>query len=303
MSAPLRAGRPEITHGRASAQVARDRSEARNWIDGCRAGIADGIKAVWRAYAAGEIDDAEAEHRDRLLRDQLPSPYDPVRRPSAPSPHRPPRRPDLIERRRHVRKLAFSGPMPPKLAVRFTPSQLAVLNIIGDEVLKTGTCRLSVKELADRARTCRRTVQNAVRLARLCALLVVKCRRLTRTMSLPNIVTITSKEWLVWLARRGAWEPSPRTGQIYSAEEVSNKGAKRCLPQVLYIKKERGGPEEHRGDHANNPTSASYQASLDRWRRALGTLRAYNAKDEAAEENDDYRFSRATVINPKAGPP
>jgi hypothetical protein len=253
MNAPaFSPGRFEKTHQRAAAQVARDRSEARNRINGFRAGTADAIKAVWASYVAGEIDDAEADRQDRQLREQLPPPPQPLRQASAPGLRRPPRRPDLAERRRHVRKLAFSGPMPPKLAAMFTPSQLAVLNIIGDEVAKKGTCRLTVKELADRAQTCHRTVQNAVREARLRALLVVKRRRLTRTMSLPNIVIIISKEWLLWLARRGAWAPAPRTARRMS--DISNKGAKRCAPQVLEFKKEADWREKRDGGDADNPT-------------------------------------------------
>lgn len=219
----------EITHQRAVLGLARDKAEARNRIEGNRASIAHAIKAVWRAYVAGEIDEAEAERRDRQLRDEYPQP--PAARPIAASlPPRPRRRPDLAGRRQHARKLAFSGPMPPRLACMFTISQLAVLNIVADEVAKKGTCRLTIGELADRAQTCHRTAQTAIREARLRGLLVVRCRRLSRTMSLPNIVIIVSKEWLLWLNRRGAWEPVPRT---------ENKGAKRCGPQVQF-KKESG---------------------------------------------------------------
>ena len=191
----------------------RDKAEARNRIDGNRASIAHAIKAVWRAYTDGEIDDGEAERRDRQLRDEYPQPPQPARPVAVPLPPRPRRRPDLAGRRQHARKLAFSGPMPPRLACMFTTSQLAVLNIVADEVVKKGTCRLTIGELADRAQTCHRTVQNAIREARLGGLLKVRCRRLSRTMSLPNIVIIVSKEWLLWLNRRGGWGAGPANGK------------------------------------------------------------------------------------------
>ncbi len=236
MSAPRNpSGQPEITHQRAILGLARDKAEARNRIEGNRASIAQAIKEVWRAYADGEIDDGEAERRDRRLREEYPRPPQPARPVGMPLPPRPRRRPDWTARRQHVRKLAFSGPMPPRLACPFTTSELAVLNIVADEVVKKGTCRLTIGELAARAQTCPRTTQTAIRKARESGLLVVRRRRLSPTMSLPNIIIIVSSEWLVWLKRRGAWEPSPR---------VQNKGAKWCRPQVQENKKERDSQAE-----------------------------------------------------------
>ena len=153
----------------------------------------------------------------------------------------------------------------------FSVSQLAILNIVAGEVVEKGTCRLTVKEIADRAKTCRRTVQNSMRAARLCGLLVVKRRRLSRTISLPNIVIITSKEWLVWLKRRGAWAPARRIIDLRTLRQAanaailpllpsaSNKGAKHCAPQVG-IRKEKEEVGEHRAkctelEHLSRATS------------------------------------------------
>ena len=135
MSAPGHyAHAPGITHQRAI--LGREAIEARYRIDGARASIAVAIKEVWRSYAAGEIDEAEAEHRDRQLRGEYPQPPLSLRAcPTIPLP-RPRRRPDLDERRQHARKLAFSGPMPPQLACMFTVAQLAVLNIVAGEVVE-----------------------------------------------------------------------------------------------------------------------------------------------------------------------
>jgi DNA-binding transcriptional MocR family regulator len=134
--------------------------------------------------------------------------------------------------------------MPPGLACKFSISELAVLNIVADEVLKTGTCRLKVERIAERAHVSRRTVQNALREARLRQLLLIRRRRLTRTLSLPNIVIIVSKEWLQWIKRRGAWTPASRSIDWRALREASNKGAKRFAPQVSIYKKERGEREK-----------------------------------------------------------
>ena len=90
----------------------------RNRIDGNRANIDHAIKTTWQACVAGEFDFAEAARREQQLRDQYPPPQ-PAAVPliaTAPKPQRPRRRPDLFERRRHARKLAFSAPLPPRLA-------------------------------------------------------------------------------------------------------------------------------------------------------------------------------------------
>ena len=238
MSALLQAERPEITHQRASAHVVRDKFEARNRIDGARAANADAIKAVWRTYAAGEIDEAEADRQDRRLRDERPASAEPLRpAPKTTTPRRR-RRPDLAERREHASKQGFSGALPPKIACKFTLSEAAVLNIVADEILKNGACRLAVDKIADRAHVSRRTVQYAFEQARDLKLLVVKRRRLTRILSLPNIVIINpdspeAKEWWCWLKRRGKWTPAPRSIDWRTLREaVSNKGAKHCVPQV-----------------------------------------------------------------------
>jgi hypothetical protein len=243
MSAPLRAAQPEISHRGASAQIARDRFEARNRIDGARAGNADAISAVWRAHWAGEIDEAEADRQDRRLRSERPAPPGTLRPAPKMTTRRRRRRPDLAERREDASRQGFSGALPPKIACRFTLSEVAVLNIVADEILKNGACRLAVDKIADRAHVSRRTVQYAFEQARELKLIIIKRRRLTRTLSLPNIVVINpdspeAKDWRDWLRRRGKWAPAPRSIDWRTLREaVSNKGAKRCGPQVEIYRK------------------------------------------------------------------
>lgn len=101
-----------------------------------------------------------------------------------------------IERRR---RLAASGPMPPHLAAKFTTGQLSVLRIVGDEVRARGRCTLCVDEIAARAGVCRRLAQGAMRLADELGLLQIKERRVSAFRNDTNVVTIVSREWLMWL--------------------------------------------------------------------------------------------------------
>lgn len=102
-----------------------------------------------------------------------------------------------LERRR---KLAASGPLPPALACRFTTAEQAVLRIIGDTVRVKGACDLTISEIAARAGCGRTTAQAAIRLAARLGLLHVQERRRPMQRSLSNLLTITSAEWMQWLA-------------------------------------------------------------------------------------------------------
>jgi len=91
--------------------------------------------------------------------------------------------------------------MPPQLAASFTTGELAVLRIIADEVRDHGQCDRTLGEIAARAGVCRATAQNALRHAARLGLLTIEERRRSGRSNLPNVVRITSREWLAWLAR------------------------------------------------------------------------------------------------------
>jgi hypothetical protein len=110
-----------------------------------------------------------------------------------------PKRPDAIQRRR---RWAASGWLPPQIAARFTTGELAVLSVIAWEHMRSGLCRLSVGAIAGLAGVSRTTAQNAARASRLLGLAAVTERRRPGRPSLTNVVAITSREWLAWLARR-----------------------------------------------------------------------------------------------------
>jgi len=185
---------------------------------------------TWQALAAGSIEEAEAAVLSEAIearRSALRSTEKPAGarsllagvgylngRKYAP---RPPERRERIERRR---RLAASGPMPPALAALFTVAELAALRIVADECRDKGRCDRTLDELAARAGCCRTSARNAIRAARRHGLVHVEERRVPGRRSLPNVVRITSPEWLAWL-RCGPRREAEGRGQ--KVEGLSDK--------------------------------------------------------------------------------
>jgi hypothetical protein len=90
--------------------------------------------------------------------------------------------------------------MPPGLACRFTTAELATLRIIADEVRWRGRCDLYLDAIAGRAGVSRSTARNAIREAKRLRLIKVEAWKQAADWNGPNRVTITSPEWLAWLA-------------------------------------------------------------------------------------------------------
>ncbi len=217
-------------------------------------------RAVWQDHAAGRLADAEAqqlaeaiEARRRALRrpekgpamlrvavtrEETRSAVSEAPRPAPGLRRNGPRqlvlriprpasydRTRSLERRRH---LAASGPMPPQLAASFTTSELAVLRIITDEVREHGQCDRTLGEIAARAGVCRATAQNALRHAARLGLLTIEERRRSGRSNLPNVVRITSREWLAWLARGpkggGSKISSPTDKSGFSRKKEGEEG-------------------------------------------------------------------------------
>jgi hypothetical protein len=109
--------------------------------------------------------------------------------------------PKAIARRR---RLAASGPKPPRLATHFTVGELAVLRVMADEARDKGMCDRTYVEMAARAGVCRRTARNAVRRAKQLGLVNVEERSRPGRKHLANLITLISKEWRMWLERRPA---------------------------------------------------------------------------------------------------
>lgn len=150
--------------------------------------------ALYKAFASGQITEAEAETLDSLINTKavIPAPEKVVQRRSGSRP----RSSASMERRR---SWAAAGRLPPALAARFTLGESAVLAVVASEVTKRGTCSLAIGHIAALAGVCATTAKNALRAAHGLGLIRIEERRLTAWRNLPNLVTITSPEWLSWL--------------------------------------------------------------------------------------------------------
>ncbi|MHB2211820.1 hypothetical protein [Methylobacterium sp. CM6257] len=217
-----------------------------------RTGLVELSAALWKAFAANAVTEAEAEELSTLIeaRKAVGKTEDPqfgagkgekFSRFPAHRLQRPPVRSAAIERRR---RLAASGPMPPALAARFTTGELAVLRIVADEHRDRGSCSLCLDAIAARAGVSRSLAKGAIRQARRLGMVEVVERRLVGAKSLPNVVTVVDREWLAWIARgkriggrnqptteRKVFEKEKAAGRsaiLYRNEEVP--GTRRVLP-------------------------------------------------------------------------
>jgi hypothetical protein len=157
------------------------------------------LSALWQAFGAGGVDEAEAAEIEALVQAR--------RRAAAPRETRPRRiaapraRPtEDVERRR---RLVASGWLPPFVASRFTPGESAALAVVSREIARKGLCTLCHKQVADLAGVGVTTVRNALRQARLLGLVRVEERRLSADRSDSNVVRVANPEWESWLRLRG----------------------------------------------------------------------------------------------------
>src|SRR3954471_1029012 len=165
---------------------------------------------LWKAYAAGQVTEAQASELSDLIeaRRAIPAPQRPAQRRVGSRP----RSGASMERRR---RWAASGLLPPALTARFTLAETAVLAVVAAEHVRHGRCTLVLKHIAALAGVCRKTVKNALREAQRHGLLGIEERRLSAWRNAPNVVTITSREWRAWLRTR--WR---------------GEGVNRCPPRI-----------------------------------------------------------------------
>jgi hypothetical protein len=172
--------------------------------------------ALYKAFSAGQISEAEAEELDTLINAKaaIPAPEKPVQRRVG---SRPPFSSASMERRR---SWAAAGRLPPALAARFTLAEQAVLAVVAVEVSKRGRCGLTVAHLAALAGVSESTVRNALREAEALGLVGIDRRRRSPWINYPNSIQILSKEWAAWLRlRTGANSYSPRLQESKSGRE------------------------------------------------------------------------------------
>jgi hypothetical protein len=199
---------------------------------------------------------------------------------------------DRRPRIEHRAKLAASGPMPPDLAQHFPVGQLAVLKIIADEVARSGTCRLTKKEMSDRARASETTVHSAVRSAKERGMIKVTLRPVKGRKSLPNLITITDAEWMLWIMRPKY--RAIREDQIQHRADVlrdveQRQGANRRTPQSASIYKKdfdgvwRAEESADEGRKANDQSNAGELPigvhNIERWAPSHGRFRRNAAGD------------------------
>jgi hypothetical protein len=153
---------------------------------------------LWRAYAAGQVSEVEAQALSDLIeaRRALPAAPKPAQRRFGSRP----RSGASMERRR---RWAACGALPPALAARFTVAEVAVLAVVAAEHGKGGACTLTIGHIAALAGVSETSVRNAIRQARMLALVQVEERRVSAFRNRPNRVTITAPEWRAWLRMRG----------------------------------------------------------------------------------------------------
>src|SRR6185312_3580156 len=166
---------------------------------------------LWKAYAAGQVTEAEASALSEAieLKRALPPAQKPVQRRLVGSQ---PRSPASMERRR---RWAASGALPRALVSRFTLAEQAVLAVIAAEHRKRSDCRLTNKEVADVAGVSITTVKNALRAARASNLISIEERRLTAFRNASNVVRITDASWRAWLRLGGGGKSVSRSPTPY----------------------------------------------------------------------------------------
>jgi hypothetical protein len=190
-----------------------------------RCELAKVASLLWRAYAAGQVSEAEASELSEMIeaRRALPAAQKPVPRCLGSRP----RSPASMERRR---RWAASGALPPALAARFTLAETAVLAVIAAEVLRHSACTLTVGHIAALAGVSETTVRNALRAARGLGLLSIEERRLTAWRNAPNVVRIVSREWQAWLRLRGTGGGCKLVNPTPTQEKNTGPSAQRNRP-------------------------------------------------------------------------
>jgi hypothetical protein len=160
-------------------------------------------QTVWQAWAAGHIDDGQAQaFADRIAERRkafVPERITAFRKAAAAKPvQRSPDKQRSIERRR---RLAKAAPIPSEFVDRFTICEAASVAVIAGEIARKGCCDWFLAKIAALAGTCKSVVRSAVKKARACGLWFSTERRRAGYKSETNLIRALSKAWGAFLRR------------------------------------------------------------------------------------------------------
>jgi hypothetical protein len=169
------------------------------------------VKAIYAATEQGLIDGEELRSLDAMVEIRRELPAIPRR-----NPHRFGSRPRTIDSRARRRRTFMGGWVPPHLAWHFTPGQLAVLSVVGREIVERGACKLYIDQIGAMAGVGRTLVKNALRIAEKLGMVNITERRVGPYRNLPNWVTLNMEgrpatpdeagspghDWAAWLRHR-----------------------------------------------------------------------------------------------------
>ncbi|MCJ2109976.1 helix-turn-helix domain-containing protein [Methylobacterium sp. E-025] len=240
-----------------------------------RAALPAVASAMWKAFGAGHLSEAEAEALSSLIEARQVSSGSGKNLPAgqgmaiSPIPSagltgvprsRTGSRPRTDASMARRRRWAASGRLPPAIAARFTLAEQAVLSLVAAETVRRNDCRLAVGHLAAIVGVAETTVRNAIREARKLGIVTVEERRVTGFRNDTNVVRIVSAEWTAWLrlARKGVADHHPP-----SAQGGGCKSARRTHTNVPYL--------VNLGDR--NPQKGCRQAAGDPAVRATSGIR------------------------------
>lgn len=179
--------------------------------------------AMWKAFGAGQITEAETEELAALIEVRTAVASDRAQAARRSVGSRPRSAASLERRRRWV----ASSRMPPAIAAKFTMGEAAALAVVASEVARHGSCRLTAQHIAALAGVGVTTVRNAIRQARKLELITVEERKVAAWRNLANVVRIISPEWSVWLrigARGGGIKTLAPTANQESQETDAASG-------------------------------------------------------------------------------
>ena len=179
-----------------------------------REGLCDLSAAVWKGFAAGAVSETDAQALAEAIeaRKAVPAVSTQPRRVGSR-----PRSSASIKRRR---SWAAGSWMPPNMAAGFTQAENAALAVIIREIAVTGQCALPAAAIAGQAGLSTSSVRNAVREARRRGILQVVERRIAYDRNEPNVITISSRELVLWVRTRARTDK--QGGGIKSVTPTTN---------------------------------------------------------------------------------